>query len=67
MAAAAVLAAGIVVWERPTPAPAPQPTQLSAEVDTLQPDQVQRALDDMEMLREFNHLMATDPAPSKME
>jgi anti-sigma factor RsiW len=66
MAAAVVLAAAVMVWERPTPAPAPQPTQLSAEAETLQPDQVERALDDMEMLRQFNHLMVADPAQSKM-
>ncbi len=69
MAAAAVLTAAVIVWERPSPAPAPQPAQLSAEVQsdqTLQPDQVQRALDDMEMLREFNHPVVADPAQSKM-
>ena len=67
--AAALLTAAVIVWERPTPAPAPQPTQLSAEVQpdqTLQPDQVQRALDDMEMLREFNHPLVAVPAQSKM-
>jgi anti-sigma factor RsiW len=67
MAAAAVLTAAVIVWERP--APAPRPTELSAEVQTdqtLQPDQVQRALDDMEMLREFNHPVIGDPAQSKM-
>jgi len=65
-AAAAVLVVAGVIWERP-PAPhaAPQ-SPLSAEVQTLQPDQVQHALDDMEMLREFNHLMRTEPSESKM-
>lgn len=69
MAAAAVLTTAVIVWERPSPAPAPQPTELSAEAQpdqTLQPDQVQRALDDMEMLREFNHPVVADPAQSKM-
>lgn len=69
VAVAAVLTAAVIVWERPTPAPAPQPTRLSAEVQpdqTLQPDQVQRALDDMEMLREFNHPVVAGPAQSKM-
>jgi anti-sigma factor RsiW len=65
--AAAVLTAALIVWQRPAPAPAPPAAGLSAEADqTLQPDQVQRALDDMEMLREFNHLAVSDPAQSKM-
>jgi anti-sigma factor RsiW len=64
-AAAALLVAG-VVWERPSAAPAKPKAPLSAEVQPLQPDQVQHALDDMEMLREFNHLMRSDPAESKM-
>jgi anti-sigma factor RsiW len=64
--AAGVLTAALIVWQRPAPAPAPA-AALSAEADqTLQPDQVQRALDDMEMLRQFNHLAASDPAQSKM-
>ncbi len=67
VAAVAVLTAAVIVWERPTPAPPPQPSGLSAEADqTLQPDQVQRALDDMEMLREFNHPVVAQPAQSKM-
>ncbi|MGA7240700.1 MAG: zf-HC2 domain-containing protein [Bryobacteraceae bacterium] len=67
VAAAAVLTAAVIVWERPAPAPPAQPAPLSAEADqTLQPDQVQRALDDMEMLREFNHPVVSDPAQSKM-
>jgi anti-sigma factor RsiW len=67
MAAAALVAAAVLVWERPAPQPAAQPPALSAEADpTVQPDQVQRALDDMEMLREFNHLVTSDPAQSKM-
>jgi hypothetical protein len=63
--AAALLVAG-VVWERPSAAPAKSQAPLSAQVQTLQPDQVQHALDDMEMLREFNHLMRSEPAESKM-
>ncbi len=50
----------------PLGAPAKPQSPLSAEVQTLQPDQVQHALDDMEMLREFNHLMRTEPSESKM-
>ncbi len=65
-AAAVLLTAAVVVWDRPTPAPVREQPGLSAEMETLQPDQIQRALDDMEMLREFDHAMRADPAPSKM-
>jgi anti-sigma factor RsiW len=65
-AAAAVLAVAGFIWQRPGATPARPQTPLSAEVDTIQPDQVQHALDDMEMLREFNHLMRSDAAKSKM-
>ena len=64
MAAAALAVAALVVWDRPAPTPVPQPTT-SAEADPS-PDQVQRALDDMEMLRDFNHLVVADSAHSKM-
>jgi anti-sigma factor RsiW len=65
-AAAAVLVVAGVIWERPSATPAKSQSPLSAEMQTLQPDQVQHALDDMEMLREFNHLMRTEPSESKM-
>lgn len=66
-AAAAALTAGFFVWDRPAPKPAPaHQTQLTAEADSLQPDQVQRALDDMEMLRQFNRLVSADSKQSKM-
>jgi hypothetical protein len=64
-AAVLVLAVGLV-WERPSPAPAKPQTPLSAEMGTIQPDQVQHALDDLEMLRDFNHLMRSGPPESKM-
>jgi hypothetical protein len=65
-AAAAVMAVAGFVWERPSAKPPESQSPLTAEVQTLQPDQVQHALDDMEMLREFNHLMRSDPGESKM-
>lgn len=65
-AAAAVLVAAGVIWERPFATTAKPQTPLSAEVDNIQPDQVQHALDDMEMLREFNHLMRSDAEKPKM-
>jgi hypothetical protein len=32
-------------------------------VEALQPDQLESALDDMEMLREFNHLVPDNAGP----
>jgi anti-sigma factor RsiW len=64
-AAAALLVAGFV-WERPAAAPVTPKAPLSGGAQALQADQVQHALDDMEMLREFNHLMRSEPAESKM-
>ena len=65
-AAAAVLAIAGFIWEHPSATPARPQSPLSAEVQTLPPDQVQHALDDMEMLREFNHLMRSEPSDSEM-
>jgi anti-sigma factor RsiW len=65
-ATVAVLAVAGFIWERPTAPPAKPQSPLSAAVQTLQPDQVQHALDDMEMLRDFNHLMRSEPSESKM-
>ena len=65
MAAAAALTAGFILWDRPPKQPA-RPVQLSAAADSLQPDQVQRALDDVEMLGQFNHRVASDSSQSKM-
>lgn len=62
-AAGVVIMAGLLLY-RPVampPAPAPQ----SAQVEALQPEQVEQALGDMEMLREFNHLVP-DTADPKM-
>jgi anti-sigma factor RsiW len=63
-AAAAVLAIAGFIWEHPYATPGQPQSALSAEVQTVQPDQVQHALDDMEMLREFNHLMRSEPSDS---
>jgi anti-sigma factor RsiW len=62
-AAGVVILAGLLM-NRPAVQPA-APVQESAQVETLQPDQVEHAVDDMEMLREFNHLVP-DSAESKM-
>ena len=39
------------------------PAPRSAQVEALQPEQVEHALDDMEMLREFNHLVPDNADP----
>ena len=60
-AAGVVIMAGLIMV-RPSAVPV-APTPQSAQVEALQPEQLQSALDDMEMLREFNHLVPdkTDP------
>jgi anti-sigma factor RsiW len=64
--AVALIAAAVVVLDRPARTPSARQATLSAQAESLQPEKIQRALDDMEMLREFNHLVASDPAQSKM-
>jgi hypothetical protein len=54
-----------VLLERPASAP-PAVQPQSAQVDTLQPDQVEHALDAMRMLGEFSHRVPGDAADSKM-
>ena len=56
-----IVVAGLLM-NRPAgmpPAPAPQ----SAQVENLQPEQLQSALDDMEMLRQFNQLVPDNAGP----
>ena len=66
LAAAAGLAlVAILVMSRPAPVP-PAPLAQVRQVEPLRPDQVETALQDMEMLREFNGLVRPDPADSKM-
>ena len=56
-----LLVAGFLIY-RPANIPVP-PTPQSAQVENLQPEQVQVALDDIEMLREFNHLVPGQAEP----
>ena len=63
-AAGGMILAGVML-ERPAVTPATPPAQ-SAQVETLGPEQVQSALDDMEMLRDFNHLVRPDNAEPRM-
>jgi anti-sigma factor RsiW len=58
-AAGLVIMAGLLM-NRPAVAPI---TPASAQVESLQPEQLQNALDDMEMLREFNHLVPDNADP----
>jgi anti-sigma-K factor RskA len=64
-AAGVVVMAGLLLL-RPANEPAP-PMQKSAEVlEALQPEQVEAALEDMETLREFSHVVQPDNAEPKM-
>ncbi|MBZ5725196.1 MAG: zf-HC2 domain-containing protein [Acidobacteriia bacterium] len=66
MAAAAgvMLLAGVMLY-RPAAPPPPPPDAVQAVVEELRPDQVENALDDMEMLREFSHAMRPDAVEAK--
>src|ERR1035441_2184125 len=65
-AAAGVMILAGLMLER-TAGAAGAPPQESAQVDVLGPEQVQSALDDMEMLRDFNHLVRADSAEPRMD
>jgi len=62
-AAAGVLIMAAVLLDRQAVVP-PVPPPQSAQVEALQPDQVEHALDEVEMLNQFNRLMRSDPADS---
>jgi anti-sigma factor RsiW len=62
-AAAAVIMAGVYL-DREAAAP-PAPIRQSAQVETVQPDQMEHALDELDMLNQFNHLMRSDTADSQ--
>jgi anti-sigma factor RsiW len=63
-AASLVVMAGVLLQH---PASAPPMTQpQSAQVETLQPDQVEHALDAMHMLGEFSYRVRGDATDSKM-
>jgi anti-sigma factor RsiW len=63
-AACLLLTAGILL-EQPAISPAPAPNDM-AQVDTVQPEQVERTLDAMEMLNEFSQHVSTDRPGSKL-
>ena len=64
VAACLTIIVGVLI-ERPAAVPAGAVPE-SAQVEIASPDQVERALDDMEMLREFNHLVPADAGGPKM-
>ena len=57
-AAACLLVAAGLMLENPSGTPKPQPENV--QVENLQPDQVQHAFDDMEMLSNFSRAARTD-------
>jgi anti-sigma factor RsiW len=63
-AACLLLTAGILL-EQPALPPAPAPNDM-AQMDTVQPEQVVRTLDAMEMLNEFSQHVSTDRPGSKL-
>src|SRR5674476_1670569 len=64
-AACLLLMAGVLLEHRAV-APAPAPNDM-AQVDSVQPEQVERTLDAMEMLNEFSHHVRTDSPDSKLK
>ncbi len=65
-AVAAAVVVGGIIWQSPSTEPATPRNPRTAQVETLQPDQVQNALEDIELLRDLNHLVRSDSADSKM-
>jgi anti-sigma factor RsiW len=59
--AGVIIMAGLLL-NRPAAVPV-APLPQSAQVESLQPDQLQSALDDMEMLRQFNQLVPDNASP----
>lgn len=57
--AGVLVMAGLMMY-RPGAAP-PAQTPTTAQVESLQPEQLQSALDEMESLREFSHLVPDTP------
>jgi len=60
-AACLVIAAGVML-QRPAAVP-PEFIPQSAQVNAASPDQLEHAIDDMEILRELNHLVRPDAEP----
>jgi anti-sigma factor RsiW len=64
-AVACLVVVGVLLdWPSPRRVPA-QPTT-TAQMEALQPDQVVHALDEMEVLDQFNHMMKPDSSTPRM-
>ena len=59
--AGVVVLAGMFLM-RPDASPVAPPIQKTAQVQTISAEQLETALDDMQMLRDFNHLVASENA-----
>jgi hypothetical protein len=59
-----LLMAGVVL-QRSAVSPAPAPND-TAQVESVQPEQVERTLDAMEMLNDFSRHVRTDSPDSKL-
>ena len=64
-AMACLLVMAGVILERPTVSPTPPPSDVT-QVDSVQPEQVEHALDAMEILNEFSQRVRTDTPHSKL-
>jgi len=65
-AAVGVMIMAGVMLDRPAVTPAaPQQDNAQVQMESLRPDQVEHALDDMDMLRDFSRLMRPDAPDSK--
>lgn len=60
--AVVLLAAGLLMDRSRVPAAGPE----QAQIEMLQPEQVEHALDDMETIRQFDRVMRSDSPDSKM-
>jgi hypothetical protein len=66
-AMACLLVVAGIVLERPAISPIPPPKDVSeTQVDSVQPEQVERTLDAMEMLNEFSRHVRADSPNSKL-
>jgi hypothetical protein len=66
-AMACLLVVAGIVLERPGISPVPPPKDVAqAQVDSVQPEQVERTLDAMEMLNEFSQHVRSDSPNSKL-
>ena len=64
-AAACLLVTAGVLLERPVTSPVPLAKDM-AQVESVQPEQVEQALDTMDLLSEFSHHVRTDGQDSKL-